>query len=286
MLNSELHLCIQLQVNPGYKPPVPGNMPSSYLSPISDEDSYTPPPGNLMPPDVPMATTRGQLSYGPILAANGVAESQNKNLFYHSASVTDPKIHDRETFLTQKNLQSGAGNESADGAYITSDSLDASNDSLDDYEEPISANTSLRYAQIDINTPPGHQAPQVPIMASEKKLLPKNAVNVFPSNPFVPFKDTNKSDDETDGVTQPIAKPRRRKDQTSDDMQESLPMTDGATSGKMADNEILKRTDLMAGNRDSAMSDSSAKSSHHYFVLEPDHTKMDYENAVSSPKLV
>ncbi|XP_045166749.2 uncharacterized protein LOC123530110 [Mercenaria mercenaria] len=281
----------EAMVNPGYKPPVPGTLPHmGYLNPVSDGESgsYTPPPTSGRSASVPVATTRGQLSYGPILAANG-GPGQNNNLFYASTSMTDPSIHNRET---PRNLlpATGNGSGSSDDYYLTTDSHDSSHDdTLDDYEEPVSANPSIRYTDLKDASPPEHNAPDVP-QATNVNITPtttpkKNGVKVLPSNPFAPFGSTTESQSPGSDSTQPIAKPRRKKDRNIKESPETNPRESSA-SGKQGANELVRRTDVLVSNRDSAMSDTSTKSSHHYFVLEPDHTHMDYENSVSTPKLV
>lgn len=282
LISNSSFICF-LQVNPGYKPPVPGSLPHmGYLNPVSDDDSgsYTAPPTS----NVPIATTRGQLSYGPILAAN--ADHKNKNLFYHSASVTDQKIHNRETVLSPRNLPIGTGSPSDDSDYLTQDSQDASHDdSLDDYEEPISAKTSVRYADVKENAPPDHLAPGVPETTVQKPMPKKNAVKVLPSNPFTSFGAAAPVPLSPEPA-QPIAKPRRKKNTDTNGSPETSPNINSTSSSKLGEQELVKRSDVLASNRDSAVSDSSVKSSHHYFVLEPDHSHMDYENSVSSSKLV
>ena len=263
-----------------------------YLNPVSDgdSDSYTPPPTSGRAASVPVVTTRGQLSYGPILAANG-GPGQNKNLFYASTSMTDSNIHNRETLLSPRNLlpATGNGNGPADDNYLTADSIASSHDgSLDDYEEPVSSYNSIRYSDLTDASPPEHSAPDVPpetFVKSAKKTTPKKTgIQVLPSNPFAPFGSTQ--DLQSSNSAQPIAKPRRKKTDTADLTKESNARAKSSASDKQGEMELIKRSDVMASNRDSAMSDTSTKSSHHYFVLEPDHDHMDYENSVSSPKLV
>ncbi|XP_060600536.1 uncharacterized protein LOC132753977 isoform X2 [Ruditapes philippinarum] len=283
----------EAMVNPGYKPPVPGTLTHmGYLNPVSDgdPDSYTPPPTSGRETNAPAVTTRGQLSYGPILAANG-GPGQNKHLFYASTSMTDTNVHNRETILTPRNLPplTGNGSGSPDDNYLTAESIESSHDgSLDDYEEPVSTYNSIRYTDLTDGAPPEHNAPDVPpetnVKSAPKTTPKKNGIQVLPSNPFKPF--GSSQDLQSSDSIQPIAKPRRKKTGVDDVSQETNPRAVSAASEKQGEMELLKRSDAMASNRDSAMSDSSTKSSHHYFVLEPDHDHMDYENSVSSPKLV
>lgn len=278
-------------VNPGYKPPVPGSLPhEGYLSPVSDDESscYTMPNGRSA--SVPAVTTRGQLSYGPILAANG-APGQHKALFYHSTTLTDSNINQKDMQLMQKIAQSkiGSGNESAVGVYFTKESADIQNDEgLDDYEEPVSAHNSIRYTDVHDPLPPYQTAPDVPETSntpSNSSAPLKTGVKVLPSNPLAPTTKIEPLD--SANSEQPIAKPRRKKRPNS---AEASPAVKDKTSVKsdvkLAEKQIAKRAELLSINRDSTISDSSTKSSHHYFVLEPGHTAMDYENSVSSSKVV
>lgn len=264
-----------------------------YLSPVSgdDSESYTSPPTNISA-SVATTTTRGQLSYGPILAANCESDQKN-NLFYHSTSVTDPSIQNRNCFLPPRYLPSTPDAACASGeiAYTEIDSHDASHDSLDDYEEPVSAHTSIRYTDLkDASaSPPKYRAPHVPstdTTGNSPKTTPKkNGVKVLPSNPFVPFTGPQVSQS-PDPTTQPTAKPRRKKTQGNKDSSQSKTTVNSAELDKLGEQELIRRSDVLASSRDSMTSDSSIKSSHHYFVLEPGHSQMDYENSVSTPKLV
>lgn len=280
-------------VNPGYKPPVPSSLPlEGYLNPVSDDESstYTIPNGRTT--SVPVATTRGQLSYGPILAANG-APGQSKTLFYHSTSLADPSIHNRDSAQKQLQSKTGSGNTSADSTYLTTDSSDVPhNESLDDYEEPISTHTSVRYSDMDDILPPYQMAPKVPETdkpsspATSPATVPKKkGVKVLPSNPL--STPSSKEPPVSAEPTQPIAKPRRNKQPNSNEASPDNNSRGVAeTDVKLSENGVVGKADLLSNNRDSTVSDRSTKSSHHYFVLEPGHSQMDYENSVSTSKLV
>jgi len=324
-----------------------------YLHPISDEDSsYTIPP-SLGPPTSgprPAITTRGQLSYGAILEANKPSSS-HMVVPYHSTTLTTPEDIERfkerdasnaDTLLSPRNMLAKddvTDNGSVDGAAANEY---GELEGQDDYEKPVSTNTSLKYAPIN-HPPPSTLAPAVPTPAQTSDSIPqanakhiKMGLKVLPSNPLALPKKLDSSDTEgndspaspkyltasnyyspmntlsgnqananvntapTSG--QPTPRPRNRKDSRDVDApsnpapavaQKPAPpakdnifkFSNTASPNVPGVNKNLGNTE-MAANRDSLMSDTSVRSSHHYYVLEPNQDKSDYENSVSSPKLV
>ncbi|WAR25583.1 hypothetical protein MAR_011287 [Mya arenaria] len=320
-------------VNPGYKPPVPSSMTlPDYLHPVSDDGSsnYTAPPTSGRHGSAPVITTRGQLSYGPILAANREA-SKGMVTPYHTTSITtnediqrfkDRDLSNADTLPSSRNL---LANSTSETPIVNTDTFAEDVDDFgeiegqDDYEQPVSANTSVRYAAID-HGPPKTVAPAVPTSGSSitpptQSKHKKVGLKVLPSNPLSPILSLASPERESemsgnDAVTstnstmsdvnstaspaQPVPRPRSRKENTGSADSENAPLNINESgnvftfkeSQGIGFKELMKRTDPDAANRDSCVSDASVKSSHHYYVLEPGHNKTEYENSVSSPKMV
>lgn len=265
-----------------------------YLNPVSDDDSgsYTPTPtSNNRSTSVPAVTTRGQLSYGGILAAN--REGEDHVTPYYSSTLTFPDSQDKKKEvkqenapLPQRNLPSVPSDASND-VFRFSSLSNISDDGLDEYEQPISANSSLRYATIDNNEPPKTFAPAVPTTeplttTADNSQRKKSGVKVLPSNPFAALQ-TTRASNAPQVSPQPKPQPRKKREQKSESGKQP-------SVAKATDSEKVKRDDAaINSNRDSHMSTSSTKSIHHYFVLEPENNSEaldDYENSVSSPRIV
>lgn len=261
-----------------------------YLNPVSDDDtsSYTPPPTASQP-----VTTRGQLTYGAILAAN--QDGCDHVTPYHSTTLTFPEGKEKaekqsDVPLPPRNLQTEPNKDT----YRMSELTDSSEDGLDEYEQPVSTGSSLRYATIDNNGPPKTFAPSVPAPAEPQNSSPENSgrkksgVKVLPSNPFAPFSNSVTASSTSQDSTQPVPQPRKKKEQK---LAAGKTNVESPTKATPLGVDTTKRIDSCPSNRDSHMSSTSTKSTHHYFVLEPEHNQTDghiddYENSVSSPRVV
>lgn len=284
---------VVFQVNPGFKPPLPGSLTlPGYLNPVSDDssDSYTAPPtANTRSTSVPAITTRGQLSYGAILAAN--KEGCDQVMPYHSTTLKFPEEHSQKKEVKQNDKQMSPKNlpEPNSDTYRMSALTDMGDD-LDEYEQPVSTNSSMRYATLENSEPPKTFAPAVPT-TEPKTSLPegrkKNGVKVLPSNPFAPFQNATTASI-SQPSSQPVPQPRKKKEQRTD----SNNSDNNSPESKSPGGVTKAKRDEFATNRDSHVSTTSTKSSHHYFVLEPEHNQPDsnqlddYENSVSSPRVV
>ena len=211
---------------------------------------------------------------------------------YHSTTLTFPDGHGKNKKQSkQESVPLPPRNQPCDFSsdlYPRSSIGDFSDDGLDEYEQPMSANSSLRYATIDNTEPPQTFAPAVPTVPETVSTSPgsggrkqSGGVKVLPSIPFSPLKTTVNV--QPSSVSQPVPQPRRKKEQK---VEQNIKSPAAKTTGT----DKVKGGDVaVTSNRDSHMSTTSAKSSHHYFVLEPENNIQeldDYENAVSSPRIV
>ncbi|KAH3821001.1 hypothetical protein DPMN_122754 [Dreissena polymorpha] len=301
----------EAMVNPGYKPPVPGSLSlPGYIHPVSDDDSgssYTPAPTSGRA----AITTRGQLSYGPILAANARKISDVVTPYHTTTITTDADLNrmkrnemrSSDISLPPRFLSRDLNRGSAE--RIT----DLDEESVqDDYELPISANASLKYASLDNEPepPPSTPAPAVPSAESTPNTQAKHkkmAVKVLPSNPLPHVSATSNS---TSGATSstpasgPVPTPRKRADMNSDSSKSETDEQAQTTinhnsriSQSLSTNDRvtqMKDSEKASVSRDSCVSESSAKSSHHYYVLEKDENDrkddFDYANSISPGQLV
>ena len=244
-----------------------------YINPIGDGQSI-----NYFQPEsyngVPMATTRGQLSYGPILASNA-GQPSGVAAFYHSSPVINASslgngdIHNSETLLSPRRFMSQHRIESNPNSYVSGDSYEDTEQ--DDYEQPISATSSLRYSKLNKNDTPDQIAPSPPSNTNSLQGQTRAQIVNQPSS------SRGISNNNMDPST-PTPSPRRPKKGISNGNDN----IEGDT-GKPKAPEVNK---VLVGPRDSTLSDASTKSSHHYFVLEPGSDRMDYENSVSPSKQV
>lgn len=275
-------------MNPGFRgnqaPPLPEDPPlPGYIRPISeaeyteahttDLDIRPSPPGT---PDslkglgfsAPPFATRGQLKYGPILAANANGQPP----LYH-LSASSPNSHHRlgnitednrtnETVLSAESFDeddylapsSGAGSANR---YITME--------MDPYERPNSATPSVNYDQLEHETN-DKDASQVTPREDSGKPHKHSAVKVLPSIPLTVPSGNNVPSEDSDNKPEPqgpVAKPRRTKGAKAEPNDGEVKVQSCAKDKEETNNHAAVSTTK------SNSSTNSNTSSHHYFVLEP-----------------
>ena len=268
-------------MNPGFRPPappLPGESPQAYLRPISEAeytevqkpnpDIHPSPPGT---PDSlkglgfssPAVATRGQLKYGPILAANANGQPP----LYPPSALTPSHREIRNTNLDDSRNDTMLSAESFDeddylapsstggtaNRYITMD--------VDQYELPNSARSSANYDQIEHDSS-AKRDDQVPPRKDSEGPHRHSAVKVLPSNPLsVPLKDSDKAAPPKDSGSSeqkcPVAKPRRKK------------QSEQGSQDKIITDENVSNAKEETNNHQTVSPTKSNNSSHHYFVLEP-----------------